>query len=288
MERRPEGGDYERRGRDAEKTTGRAVGERKARPTMLRSRSGGEAQIGQAIEQRVDGDARFEAGEMGASAEVAAEAEGEVFLGAPRQLEAIGIDEVGGIAVRRAEREQDLRAGGQLDAGQHGRLRRLARSVLYRRFPAQRFVDRPFDLLAIGAHVFERGRVVEQGVERIADQTERRLRAGRQQQAQEAEDLLVGQPLPVDLGMDETAHQVAGRLGTALRQERAQKLDQILCRLVAARRIVREADDVESPMVKRLVVLHRNPDHVGDDADRDRRSELRDEVGANRRTRNDR
>ena len=72
--------------------------------------------------------------------------------------------------------------------------------------------------------------MVEQGVEQVADQPEGRLGAGRQQQAQEAEDLLVGQPLAVDLGVREPAHQVAARLGAPLREQRAQELDQILRR----------------------------------------------------------
>ncbi len=80
--------------------------------------------------------------------------------------------------------------------------------------------------------------------------------------------------------MGEAAHEVAARLGTPLRQQRPQKVDELLRRGVAARRIVGEADDVEAPMMEHLVLIDGNPDDVGDDANRDRGGELRDQIGA--------
>ena len=135
-------------------------------------------------------------------------------------------------------------------------------------------------LRAVGAHrLHERG-VAEQGEERVADQAVGGLGAGGEQQAQEAEDLLVAEPLALDLGVHQAADQIVARLGAPLLEQRAQEIDQLLRRLEALRRIVGEANDVEAPVVEGAVVLHRHADDLGDHLDREQEGELRNQVGA--------
>ena len=60
----------------------------------------------------------------------------------------------------------------------------------------------------------------EQRGQRVAHHAERRLGAGREQQPQEAVDLLVGELLAVDLGVHEIAEEVARRVRAAVLDER--------------------------------------------------------------------
>ena len=55
--------------------------------------------------------------------------------------------------------------------------------------------------------------VREQGEEQVAERAVGGLDAGRQQQPEEGEDLLVGEPVPVDLGLDELADEIVARPG---------------------------------------------------------------------------
>jgi hypothetical protein len=50
--------------------------------------------------------------------------------------------------------------------------------------------------------------VAEQAEQQIAGRPVGRLRAGREKQQQEGVDLVVAEPVPVDFGPDQLAHQV--------------------------------------------------------------------------------
>ena len=79
-----------------------------------------------------------------------------------------------------------------------------------RRLPPQRLLDHLGQQLAIGVDPLEHVGVREQCEEAVAHHAERRLRAGRQQQSQEAVDLRVGELLAVDLLVHEVGEEVAG------------------------------------------------------------------------------
>ena len=64
----------------------------------------------------------------------------------------------------------------------------------------------------------------QQGDERVAHHAVRGLGARGQQEPQEPVDLLVGELMPVDLGVDEVADEVVARVVTAVLDDRLEVL----------------------------------------------------------------
>src|SRR5262245_3265138 len=86
----------------------------------------------------LEGDARLEAGERGAEAEVHAAAEGEVLARVAAQVEAVGVREDALVAVRRADQQQHLVALPDLLAVEAGVARGRPRHELRRVVVPQR------------------------------------------------------------------------------------------------------------------------------------------------------
>ena len=107
-----------------------------------------------------------------------------------------------------------------------------------------------------------------------ADQNQQRL----------VEDLVIGQPLTVDLCVDQDGEQIVGRLGAAfddgLHGERGVSGEGfhhcLQGGLVGGR--TQTADQVVGPLQQCCPILRQNPEHVADDGHRQRRGEVVDEV----------
>ena len=121
----------------------------------------------------------------------------------------------------------------------------------------------------------------EQREQRVAHHAERRLAAGGQQQAQEAVDLVVGEPLAVDLGVHEIGEEVAGRLARAAprRAVAGSRPSPALAAMPALGR-QRTGVDLLGPLRELRGVLERHADDPADHLHRILRRDRRDEVGA--------
>ena len=183
-------------------STGSDVGDRNTCPRMCGSLPVGiEAQVGQAVEQQLERDAHLEPGEVHPEADVDAVAPRDVGLRRAEDVEAVGIRITILVAVGRTEQRHDRRAGGDRNARQLRVAGGHARDDEQRRFPPNRLLDRLRDQRPIGANGVELLGVGEQPEEQVPGRAVRGLDAGGEQQAQEREDLLVGEALAVDLGV---------------------------------------------------------------------------------------
>ena len=121
----------------------------------------------------------------------------------------------------------------------------------------------------------------------VADEIDRRLVTGHQQQDAGREQLLLVQLVTRLLGGDERRQQVAARRGAALGDEAPEVVGEGATRRHAAlthlgvRRQqdrVEAARDVETPALEALVVRHRDAQHLADHDDRQRIGELLDQI----------
>jgi hypothetical protein len=147
---------------------------------------------------------------MDAEAHVGAEREREVLLGLAVDVELLGAIPVLLVVVRRTHVHDHDRPFGDLDAVDDGVARRGAHDREQWRLPAQPLLDRLGHERAVGAQRLELVGVREQSEQEVARRAVRGLGAGREQQPQEGEDLLVGESLAVELGRGERAHEVVG------------------------------------------------------------------------------
>ena len=88
-----------------------------------------------------------------------------------------------------------------VDAFDHRVARRGAHDREQRRLPTQALFDRLRHQRAVGAQRVELLRVREQTEEQVARRAVGGLRAGRQQEAKEGDDLVVGEALALELGL---------------------------------------------------------------------------------------
>ena len=142
---------------------------------------------GQAVEDRVQHDARLHPREVHAEAAVGAEGEGHVGLLRAPDVEGIGILVARLVAVGRSEVDVQDRAGRNqrtvdLDVAGGG-----AHDAHQRALPAQPLLDRLGHQAAVGAQRVELVAVGEQAEEQVAGGPVGRLRAGGRQQAQEGD-----------------------------------------------------------------------------------------------------
>src|SRR6185437_13728619 len=94
-----------------------------------------------APDQLADRDLRLHAGERHAGTGMNSRGEGEMTIGLPADIEALGIGELRGIAVRRADPDMDISAGRHGDAAELAVPCRAAIAELVRAFHAQTFLD---------------------------------------------------------------------------------------------------------------------------------------------------
>jgi len=105
-----------------------------------------------------------------------------------------------------------------------------------------------------------------------------RLDAGRKQQAQEREDLLVVELLPVDVCVGEAADQVVAGLRATRRQDRREVLAQRLGRREGTLPVDGEGEDGDRPLLELRIVLLGQAEEVGDDLGGIRKRELAREL----------
>src|SRR5439155_19803440 len=84
---------------------------------------------------------------------------------------------------------------------------------------AEPFVDRAADEGAVRPHGLQLVGVCEQAAEEVARRAIGGLGARGEEEAEEREDLLVGEPLPVELGVREDADHVLLRVAAARRED---------------------------------------------------------------------
>ena len=184
------------------------------------------------------------------------------------------------VAVRRGDRQHDPCSRRDLDTAHPGRRDQLAVRDRDGALPAQRLVDGGLEQRTVGAQLLQGRGVGEQRVERAPDQVVGGLRSRRDQQAQEADHLLVAQALALDLRACEPADQVRPGLRAALLDDRAQVVREGSGGREGGRRIVGDGGQLHRPAAEGVVVLDREAQDLGEDAQRKGEGEGGDEVDA--------
>ncbi|MFT3801018.1 MAG: hypothetical protein QM766_07340 [Burkholderiaceae bacterium] len=224
--------------------------------------------VRQARQQFGEEHAGFEPGQVGAQAEVSAVAERQMPVGLAGDVELVGTLEHRLVAVGRGEADQDLVAGADLAAAQLGIGRRGAPELDDRRREAQHLLDRRRQQRRVRHQLAALFGVSAQQQQSVRDQVAGRLVAGDHQQLEEAFELPAAQLLAVDLGIDDQAPDVAGRLRALLLRARRcvrEHLEHAFAeglRINARVRIV-ERDQRIGPLEQLVPVLCRHAEDVG-------------------------
>ncbi len=253
----------------------------------------GQAQVGEAADQPVEGDLQFHPGKVLARAVVDAEPEGQVPLGLARQVEPIRFGEHGLVAVRRRKAQQHHLAGpdddvADRDLGQgHPREARgvgaeqvdVAQQFVHRAGDPARVLDQPQPLVAVP---FDEGKdrvgqLARDGVEARAEQGEA---VGHQLPLAEAVFVVAGGDEPgqhVVAGVDplagDEAHDDLVQLGEPLL---GLSLGTLLG-LFAAGPVVHGGEHPR-PLLELPQIPRRHAEKLADDGQRHRHGEIFDEV----------
>jgi hypothetical protein len=183
------------------------------------------------------------------------------------------------VAVGGAEHHRHQSTLRYRDVPDRDRAGRLPRKHDDRRLPAQRLFDRPRHERAIGAHALESVARRQQRDQHVADQAERRLGAGRDEEAKEAHHVFVAQALAVDAPLDKPCDDVVPRCRTPRRQNRQEVVADLGRGSLRTREVPGEAHQLHRPPLIARVVGSRNPEHVGAHLHRVPLGEVRDEIG---------
>ncbi len=127
------------------------------------------------------------------------ETEGDVVAIRPEDVEPVRVGVPPAIPVGVAQQEDDVGALGYRDTADAGVGGRPPQDHRHRRLPSDHLVEGGRDERTVGSYRRQLVRVGQQGEQQRAECPVRRLRAGRQQEQEEREDLLVGQALPGQL-----------------------------------------------------------------------------------------
>ena len=103
--------------------------------------------------------------------------------------------------------------------------------------------------------------------------------AGRQQQAQERDDGLVGELLAVDLGGDQVADDVVGELAAPLFDLVEEVTVQLVSLRSARHDVGRDRDEVEGQSPEEVEIFGGQPEQRGDDPGRKLERDRLDQVG---------
>ena len=207
----------------------------------------------------------------------------------PEDVVVVGAREDPLVAVGRAEAEQQLGALRRDRAVQLDVLEQVAGEHLAGGVEAQRLLDPRVDHRGRRARVRSKTCCELVGVpgqveERVAEQLGGGLVAGDDHQEQERDDLLVGEPVAVDLGLEQRAGEVVGRPAPAL-------VDHVL---VVADQAERGSDAGRRDVVDAVLAVHHevglaayldavglgDAHHLGDDVHRELAGEVGDPVEA--------
>ena len=208
--------------------------------------------------------------------------EREVFRVGPADVEAVGFREALGIVIGGAEDgDHDIaaadRVAAELDVGRGPAVQR----PLDRPFVAQHLLDRARNERWVGSHLLELLGMCQQVDDGVADQADRRLVAGDDQEYDRAEQLRLRERVLVVAGGQERADQIVARLCPPGGEESRQVRDEIAhLRGEPLELIVVEhgRDDRVRPLLEASVVAVRYSQHLGDHRDREREGVLGGEI----------
>ena len=256
------------------------------------ARSGGgsslaSVKVGQALQQLLEEHAQLEAGQARAQAEVRAEAEGEMVVRRALDIEGERIGEDRGVAVRGRVEEQQLALPLAMRWPRSSTSRVAVRAMFW-----IGVTQRSISSTAVGIFVGSALRraallgMPQQLVHAAADDVPRRLVAADQDQQRFHQQLVVVEPHPVDLGVDEDADQIVLRLLTGGR--RAPAIGSRGTRGTRPARVPASPGSVLplEPSIssdhssRSRVGVRVDPEHVADDDERQPRGDVLDEVEA--------
>ena len=221
------------------------------------------------VEERVEGDLRLEASQVGAEAKVHAVAERQMPIVATIDVEAQRIGEPQRIVVRGSEVQHDQLIGLDRDAGDLGGLTSDARREQDRRIATQHLLDRSRHASTIRTQCVDLDRVLEQSIEAVAEQVLRGLVASEDQLDHHGLQLECTQAVAIFLGRDEPREKVAGRASAALGDHRTDVLVEAAHRRVAGVACVlgghtRGDRQRIRPLAHEIDVDLRDADHLAD------------------------
>src|SRR6266700_7020811 len=170
----------------------------------------------QAVEHGIKRDFRFQTCQGSAQAEVDSTPESDVAIWLPLNVEAIGIGELGFVAVRRANPGHDHVTWLDALVANHRLGCRHARHSFHWRVIAQGLLDGSRHKRTIFAQAFNYAGILVEAEDHIAEQVGRCLVTRDQQHAAEAEQFHVAQSLPTDLSSKQRADQIVLRMLAAL------------------------------------------------------------------------
>src|SRR5881628_3460769 len=176
-----------------------------------------ELELREPPHERVDGDLPFHAREGSAEAEVNAPAEGDVAVVGPGEVETIRVGELGGIAIRSADEGHHHLTLADRPAADRDVRARDARSALHGTIVAQQLLDGTPDEPGRLAEPTELAGMAQECQGPVADQVDRRLVAGDEQENARRKQLVLAQFVARLFGGDERRQEIAARGGPALR-----------------------------------------------------------------------
>ena len=177
----------------------------------------GRLEIGEPLEKGPEGDRCLGPRQVGAEAEVRARPEGEVLRVRPSHVHRVCVREVRQVAVGRADQDSQDLTRRDLGAKKLDVSKGDPRDALDGRVVAQQLLDRTSHEAGIGAQPVPLAGVAPQPEHAAAEQVDRGLVPGEEEQHDSREQLLVRQPGPRALRRDEGVQEARLRRGPARR-----------------------------------------------------------------------
>ena len=166
---------------------------------------------GEPSEELFEEDATFETGEVDAEAEVLGDAEAQVRVGSPEDVEGLGVGEHGFVPIGRGVHHGDLVAGRDRLVADHGVGARCPSEVVQRVVPPQDLLDRAGDERRIAAYRGKLFRVVEQSEEPARQHGLGGVVARGDELDEEDAEVEVGHRLAVEVGHQQDGGEVFAR-----------------------------------------------------------------------------
>ena len=239
--------------------------------------------VGQAREQFGEQRPGIQPREVGAEAEVGAVAEGQVRVGIAGDVEAVRVDEHGLVPVGGRVVDLYLVVLGDVLAGQFEVAGGGPAELDDRRGEPQHLFQRGRQQAQVVAEPDELTGVLRQGQQRVRQQVAGGVVARDHQQLEEPVEVVVGEPVAVDLGVDDRAPHVAGGVRPLFRgalpavgEHLAERGHE--CLRIAAVFWVVQADQGVRPLEQQMPVLGAHTEHIRQHAQRHFGGDRGDEI----------